>query len=437
MTTSRRPSPLLPLLPFAVAALPAGCSSPLSPAPQPHATSSVATSPLAAAQTDPAWDALFSRTDGWNGGDIAPSLPLPTGDVLWLFGDSLVGPVENDARLGERSIMVRSAGALQPAPTPPDFAPPPHADISFLLGPSDDKGRATSWFTPDPARWGADSWSWLMGDGAVIRLPGKPPRLVLFASVIGPSGNPDGIWNFRRIGGVILSADLPGTPAEPLKSLTFSQQPNPLVQAAPRADEPARQHDDWGVAVVPVDDRERPAFSIFGVRGGADGSHSLLLARADHLDLDHPDRWRFFTDHGWSDSPAAASPILSGVPDEFTIHALMLSGVRTYLMVHSEQFLGRRILARTALRPEGPWSDPAPIWTVKEPAADSNLFTYAAKAHPELARPGEILVTYAVNSRDFGQLFRDASLYRPRFLRSPLSALPLPPAPPAPTGANP
>jgi hypothetical protein len=37
--------------------------------------------------------------------------------------------------------------------------------------------------------------------------------------------------------------------------------------------------------------------------------------------------------------------------------------------------------------------------------------------HPEMSDPGEIVVTYAVNSSKFSDLFSDPELYWPRFVR--------------------
>ena len=51
------------------------------------------------------------------------------------------------------------------------------------------------------------------------------------------------------------------------------------------------------------------------------------------------------------------------------------------------------------------------------------VFCYAAKAHPELtATRDELLITYAANSWNFWDLFNDARLYWPRFVRVNLEA---------------
>jgi hypothetical protein len=70
---------------------------------------------------------------------------------------------------------------------------------------------------------------------------------------------------------------------------------------------------------------------------------------------------------------------------------------------------------RTARGWGGPWSEPAVVYSPPEKCRPKVLI-YAAKAHPHLTGGGLVL-TYASNSLDFGELFRDQSLYYPRFVR--------------------
>mgnify|MGYP006919341302 CR=1 FL=1 len=55
------------------------------------------------------------------------------------------------------------------------------------------------------------------------------------------------------------------------------------------------------------------------------------------------------------------------------------------------------------------------------PEIDKNIFTYNAVAHPQFYENGDLLISYNVNSFEFADLFRDATIYRPRFVRAPLS----------------
>ncbi len=57
------------------------------------------------------------------------------------------------------------------------------------------------------------------------------------------------------------------------------------------------------------------------------------------------------------------------------------------------------------------------IYRCPEGKQAKSLYCYAGKMHPELSRPGEIVVTYAVNSGNFSDLFSDAQIYWPRFVR--------------------
>ena len=61
--------------------------------------------------------------------------------------------------------------------------------------------------------------------------------------------------------------------------------------------------------------------------------------------------------------------------------------------------------------------------SVPDVAKSRAYFTYAAKGHASLSRPGELLVTYLVNSQNFGDVVNDTSIYHPKFLRVPLAAI--------------
>src|SRR5690606_28255181 len=117
------------------------------------------------ARRDLDWNAAFTRSAGWNGGDVAHSIDLRDGRTLWLFGDSLVGPVRAGARIGDESKFVRSAIAWHTSP-PAAGAPP--TDLAFATGePAPDVHHA-KWITPAPGLWPDDAWYWLMGDGLRI-----------------------------------------------------------------------------------------------------------------------------------------------------------------------------------------------------------------------------------------------------------------------------
>ena len=57
-----------------------------------------------------------------------------------------------------------------------------------------------AWARPAEGSWPEGTWYWLMNDGATVRGEDGGERFVLFTTAIGPAGNPEGMWNFRRIG---------------------------------------------------------------------------------------------------------------------------------------------------------------------------------------------------------------------------------------------
>ena len=74
---------------------------------------------------------------------------------------------------------------------------------------------------------------------------------------------------------------------------------------------------------------------------------------------------------------------------------------------------------RLGASPVGPWGPPFQVYDVSgdlEP--DKDIFPYNAKAHPVLSEPGELLISYNVNSFDFfNDVLTYPNLYRPRFMR--------------------
>ena len=99
----------------------------------------------------------------------------------------------------------------------------------------------------------------------------------------------------------------------------------------------------------------------------------------------------------------------------------------------------RAIYARSAPRPEGPWSERVLLYEIPEvsatprrsgatvryagkaprPLLSPETFCYAAKAHPRFAEPGTLLLTYVCSLRGGGlgarpRLLHDLETYVPR-----------------------
>lgn len=68
------------------------------------------------AYKDKLYDAMFTRTLGWNGGDGVQTTLLPNGNLFWTFNDSFYGVVDGETRargsssFPRNTIMVQTAG---------------------------------------------------------------------------------------------------------------------------------------------------------------------------------------------------------------------------------------------------------------------------------------------------------------------------------------
>jgi hypothetical protein len=143
----------------------------------------------------------------------------------------------------------------------------------------------------------------------------------------------------------------------------------------------------------------------------------MILARVKAESLADLSAWRFWREGEWDADFRKAGHLASGMANEASVS--YHPGTKRYLVVYSEFGLSNQIVARTSKEPWGPWSEPILLYTCSETKKDKHLFCYAAKAHPTESLGDDLLVSYVVNSFDFWQVARDASLYWPRFVRVP------------------
>jgi hypothetical protein len=379
----------------------------------------------AAAMPDAAWDAIFQRTEGWTGGDAMYSVDLENGQVLWLFADSWVGKVEG-GRHATPSRLVNNTLALHSRSN--GGAPPTADGIRFRWGSKPNSNELAAWIRPEDARAvddgdssGQNTWYWA-ADGAVARGPNEKPRLIMFLWRIAKTG--EGVMGFRAAGGCVAIVDNPNDDWSRWKPRHI-----PIAHSIPSGPQDPRRRPEivWGSEVlVDRDAAKHDLLLVYGYRQALLGQTQLVLARVPSDAVDVMDRWQFRSHGGWSSQLADAATLAEGLTTEFSVTPIELAGRMCWVLIHSEPLFGSRIFARTSATPYGPWSTATPVYEVPRLARDKKHFAYAAKAHGELSRPGELLVTYIVNSMDFGENVGNANIYRPRFIRVPLSLVPPP-----------
>jgi hypothetical protein len=141
----------------------------------------------------------------------------------------------------------------------------------------------------------------------------------------------------------------------------------------------------------------------------------MVVARVPADKLADFGAWRFHSAGGWAADTKTIAPLAGGLATEYSVS--YLPGLKRYAAVYTQNGLGDRIVGRFAASPEGPWSDPVLLYRCPEMARDKKVFSYAAKAHPQLADEDELVISYCVNSFDLAPVLNDASLYWPTFVR--------------------
>jgi hypothetical protein len=378
---------------------------------------------------DPEWNAVFDRTDGWTGADAAGSVDLGDGRTLWMFADTWIGKIREGKRLPGAWIVNNSIAVHSTDKAAPWRAPNPRT-VQFLWGPLDKEGHPTAWLVPPAVPGRAESadgrdWYWATGGGAVApRENGKGRRLIVLFFRVRRDPHGKGVWNFATIGTSLAVIDNLSDPPERWRPRLFDIPKTGRIDGGVRGQPPLELL--WGMsACVPRD----PAGSagrvlVGGTRKSGPLDMALVLARAPAESIERFDAWRFVADSDAASSQStAARPIAKGLVSEFSMEQMNNGGRPMWVLIQSEPFLGRRIFARTASRPEGPWSEPRTIYRVPEVVTSRSYFTYAAKGHAQLSRPGELLVTYLVNAQSLGEVVRDTTIYHPKFLRVPMAVL--------------
>ena len=385
------------------------------------------------------WNKTFNFQSGWTGGDGAGTVDLKDGRVVWMFGDSLIGDIK-EGKHAAGTHMINNAIAVQTLGKQPQ-----PSQFEFAVGSKNSKGKPTAWVVPDPDKVKPTvpitnkkyprGWFWPAGGGCLMGT-GQQKKLVMFFFHVGRTDRDKGVWSFKNIGGAMLVVDNPDQPIERWKSrqidLPFVVDID-KVELAKKKNQKGVLETTWGMSCVvekvtsASTGKAIEMVYVFGARQKSRFNRQLLLARVPANQIEDLKAWRFYSGKSktdsWSQSAGDAKPIAERIAAEFSIHSTKHSGKPKYILIHSDPMLGTQIHGRVADSLEGPWSPRTQLYRVPDVAKSKNYFTYAAKAHARLSPKGKLLISYVVNSQDFWEMLRDASIYRPRFIRVPVGEL--------------
>jgi hypothetical protein len=345
----------------------------------------------------PEWSGLFLRDSGWFGGDGIFAIPFSGKDsqksdsVLFLFSDTVVGEVVGGKpKPGYRFVNNSVAVLNGKSPDP--------AQISFAVN------GEKAVFVPGSAKSDKDTYYWL-GDGFVN--PDAGNDLFIFAYRMKNTHDQSG-FPFKETGNALIR--IPAGSRFPYNDQQQLELPFNDYAAG-------GETISFGAAVLnngkSAGETSPDGFVyVYGVQGAA---KKLLSARVSPAQISSFDQWEFWNGQSWSKDVKAAAAVSDSVSNELSV-SLLSPG--KYALVYQLGGLSPNICMQVGPTPVGPFGPRTVLYKTSADIQDPDLFTYNAKAHPALSAPGELLISYNVNSFKFFEVLeKQPNLYRPRFVR--------------------
>lgn len=352
-------------------------------------------------ESAPDWDAMLKRDSGWIAADGIFSIPLDGTDIgcerdkktLILFSDTFVGKVKDGVPQGDLTMVNNSVAYVKGCTPNP-------ANIEFHIN-RDEKGLPSTFFVPDNANSSEGQYYW-MGDGFVNQE--KSSTLYVFAYHVEMTG--PNVFDFREPNVSLLAID---DPAHPPFSTT-RQLVTPLHLNHPEFGEGNMGagiyvNTEWADAPVPDG-----YIYIYGCIGD---DKNLVVARVKAEFIEDFGKYTYWDGKEWGTDINSMAAITNAVSNELSVSPLPDG---QFILTFQVMGLSEKVGCRIGDSPIGPWGDIIELYTT--PESDQGMFTYNAKAHPALSKPGELIISYNTITYDFWEdIKKDTDIYRPRFIR--------------------
>lgn len=347
------------------------------------------------------WNALFNRMEGWTGGDGTYSVSLSGRNwlgqadgapTLFLFSDTFIGSVNENGERESGARLVNNTAALLRG------SEPRQDRIQFHWGETAD-GLADALIKPDTPNSEPGDWYWTMDATVVDR------QVRVFALRL---RHVDEGW--RSVGVSLLSIPIDS----PTPLLETKQMELPLYHFPD--DGRGDIYFGGGILANTVEAGAPHPDGYLYVYGGQHDflNKKLVAARIRPGEIEDPAAWRFWDGTQWQEDIDKVAPLYGR---SSTAEAVVPMPEGRFLFLYLLDGFSPDVVVRIAEGPVGPFGNWTKVYHCPEPDIDPNFFVYGLRAHMPLSDPGELLVSYNVNSFDFWQLFREADIYRPRFVR--------------------
>ncbi|RAP74069.1 DUF4185 domain-containing protein [Paenibacillus montanisoli] len=377
-----------------------------------------------AAEPAPEWTAMFSNNLEWTGADGIFSIPAsgydqPGGSAdektLWLFSDTFIGQADPTTHVRTGKLVNNTMAVLngqEPSP----------GQMKFYYG---DKGEGTTVdaiFKPDVSRvkpeasTGGDGmpaayWYWLQ-DGIVLNEQLYLLPILMKHDPNGPAG-----FQFAIDDVSMIRVPLGGEDGLP-QWAQAEQRDTPLFHRPASAD--AGNHVFGAGIMANTESAGAPSPDGYVyVYGYLDqpSDKQLLVARVKPEQIEQFDKWTYWDGEGWSADIAKAAALADHVSPELSVTPMKEGPFKgSYVLVYQKGTVGSGTAIRVAEHPWGPFGEETVIYANDEASAGQGIFTYNAKAHPHLSKPGELLISYNVNTADGAANMANSDIYRPRWM---------------------
>jgi hypothetical protein len=316
---------------------------------------------------------------GWTGADSTWSARLPDGRDLFMFSDTFLGPITPPTR-PDSAVLINNS-----------FVPDSGGTLSTIHGGTSSSPLAVI----RPATSG--HWFWL-GSGVVL-------GGVLQVPVTEWQRTGTGAFDIAWVGNSLATFSLSN-----------------LVTPTSITALPSAANIEWGSWV-----RNDGGYTyVYGVEDL--GAHKYLhIARVAGTNL--APAWSYYAGGdptlagSWSSTEGSSVRVLDGVANEYSVHKLT-SGLFMLTTMDTSVAFSAELDGYFSCTPTGPFVARTTLYTTPESGpygtyGNGNVYTYNAHVHVELSTSGRLVVSYNVNSLDAsvgGDLYRDVSIYRPRFI---------------------
>lgn len=350
------------------------------------------------------WSGLFLRSSGWIGGDGIFAIPNNGVDTagagqnqetVLLFSDTIFGDIINDS-IQPGFKMVHNSVAIIKGNEPVKDA------IQFYVN-KKDNGDPESMFIPSTPNSQPGDYYWL-GDGFVN--PSMADATYIFGYRVKDTSTAS--FGFKEVGNTLIK--IPKGSKPPFKDQ--QQMDTPFFIAG--------SSDTYGSFGACIFANTKEAYSpvadgyiyVYGLRGKA---KNVIVAKVLPAEFENFSQWRFWDGNTWNTDINSVAGIADHASNELSVSPLKDG---RYAMVFQQDGISTTVGLRLSNHPEGPFGPIIKLYDCQEGKISKSFIMYNAKAHTNLSKPDELLISYNVNSFDFwNDIKKYPNLYRPRFIK--------------------